>query len=47
MSFDILIDREYYPCGCAYLIDPQTGEDSLGVMCEKHRDMQTMELTPI
>jgi hypothetical protein len=35
-SFDIYIDREYHPCGCAYLVDVKSGEERAGFPCARH-----------
>lgn len=39
-SFEIYIDREYFPCGCAYLVDVKSGEAKFSFPCEKHKPLQ-------
>ena len=36
-NFDIYIDREYYPCGCAYLINVKSGEAKSSFPCARHK----------
>jgi len=36
-AFSIYGDREYFPCGCSYIVDRKTGETVQPSPCAKHR----------
>jgi hypothetical protein len=36
-SHVININREYYSCGCAYLVDVKSGEATFSFPCVKHK----------
>jgi hypothetical protein len=45
-SFDIFIDREYFPCGCAYLVDVKSGEAKYSFPCRSHKLLSIMRGVP-
>ena len=36
-SHDIYMDREYYACGCAYIVDVKSGAASFSFPCLRHK----------
>ena len=39
-GFDIYGDREYFPCGCSFVVDPKTGETLRSFPCERHKYLE-------
>ena len=42
-GFSIYGDREYFPCGCSYIIDPKTGETVQSFPCDKHKYLEASQ----
>ena len=45
-SHDIYINREDDACGCAYVVDVKSGEETFSFPCIKHKIMTIMGSVP-
>jgi hypothetical protein len=45
-SHDIYINREYYVCGCTYVVNVKSGEATFSFPCIKHKIMKIMGSVP-